>query len=88
MELKFAQAKAFRLAIYYTRPFMVCPFGLAAVQAWDLTKVIAMDKKTARQRTGAFALALMFIVALVNGPAVREALSEGPDYLILNPEAD
>jgi hypothetical protein len=47
-----------------------------------------MDGKTARQRTGALALALMLIVALVNGPAVREALSEGPDYLILNPEAD
>jgi len=48
-----------------------------------------MDKKTARQRTGAFALALMFIVALVNGPAVRDAFSDdGPDYLILNPESD
>jgi hypothetical protein len=51
-------------------------------------RVTAMDRKMARQRTGALALALMLIVALVNGPAVREALSEGPDYLILNPEAD
>ena len=48
-----------------------------------------MNNKTARRRTGAFALALMLMVALVNGPAVRDAFSDdGPDYLILNPEAD
>jgi hypothetical protein len=69
---------------------MVCSFDLAAVRALAIYdgRVTAMDGKTARQRTGALALALMLIVALVNGPAVREALSEGPDYLILNPEAD
>jgi hypothetical protein len=69
---------------------MVCPFDLAPGAGFGelRRRVTAMDRKTARQRTGALALALMLIVALVNGPAVREALSEGPDYLILNPEAD
>ena len=66
------------------------------IRSWSLRKPgdltirrSSMDNKTARRRTGAFALALMLMVALVNGPAVRDAFSDdGPDYLILNPEAD